>query len=88
MVTFEWDADKEKVNIAKHGVTFTDAQRVFQDVHRKIFIDAKHGEQEDRYFCIGKVSEKIMTVRFTYRSNVIRIIGAGYWRKGRTYYGE
>jgi len=38
--------------------------------------------------CIGRVAEGIVTVRFTYRDNVIRIYGAGYWRKVRRIYEE
>jgi hypothetical protein len=37
---------------------------------------------------IGRAGDGIMTVRFTYRGNVIRIYGAGYWRKGRKIYEE
>ena len=38
--------------------------------------------------CLGKVVEGILTVRFTYRKNKIRIIGAGYWRKGKKLYED
>ncbi|MBW2108807.1 MAG: BrnT family toxin [Deltaproteobacteria bacterium] len=41
---------------------------------------------EKRYYCLGKVSDGILTVRFTYRTHRIRIIGAGYWRKGKKIY--
>ncbi|MGB4520668.1 MAG: BrnT family toxin [Candidatus Omnitrophota bacterium] len=41
---------------------------------------------EERFFCIGKVEGKILTVRFIYRGGKIRIFGAGYWRKGERYY--
>ena len=41
---------------------------------------------EDRFFCFGKVKGGVMTVRFTYREGIIRIIGAGYWRKGKKIY--
>jgi uncharacterized protein len=34
------------------------------------------------------VEGSVMTVRFTWREQRIRIIGAGYWRKGRKIYGE
>lgn len=34
----------------------------------------------------GKLDEEILTVRFIYRNNKIRIIGAGYWRKGKKIY--
>lgn len=39
-----------------------------------------------RLFCVGMVDGRVMTVRFTYREGRIRIIGAGYWRKGRRAY--
>jgi len=83
---FIWDESKEKDNIGKHGVDFIVASRAFLDPKRKIYVDSGHSEHEERLFCIGKVGNKIMTVRFTYRQGMIRIIGAGYWRKGKVYY--
>ena len=41
---------------------------------------------QKRYYCFGKVKGGVLTVRFTYRHNRIRIIGAGYWRKGKNIY--
>jgi len=84
--SFIWDLEKEFFNIARHGVDFSIAARVFKDPQRKIYVDSKHSGKEERYFCIGKVEGKILTVRFTYRSTKIRIFGAGYWRKGKEYY--
>ncbi|MEW6008869.1 MAG: BrnT family toxin [Candidatus Omnitrophota bacterium] len=84
--SFTWDSEKELANIVKHGVDFVTASKVFKDSKRKIYIDSKHSKEEERFFCIGKVGNKILTVRFTYRSGKIRIIGAGYWRKGEQYY--
>ena len=40
------------------------------------------------YYCIGRVGHGVLTVRFTYREDVIRIIGAGYWRGGKKIYEE
>lgn len=85
---FEWDERKDKDNQKKHDVSFSLAQQVFLDPHRIIVEDTEHSSEEDRYYCIGRVGEGIMTVRFTFRGNVIRIYGAGYWRKGRTIYEE
>ena len=85
---FIWDAGKENINIRKHGINFRIAARTFKDPRRKVFTDSLHNEKEQRYFCIGKVNNRIMTVRFTYREGKIRIYGAGYWRKGRKYYEE
>src|SRR3989338_999567 len=85
---FEWDEEKDKENQAKHNVSFSLAQRAFLDPNRVIVEDINHSREEDRFYCIGRVGEGIMTVRFTYRDNVIRIYGAGYWRKGRRIYEE
>lgn len=41
---------------------------------------------EDRFYCFGEVQGGILTVRFTYRRSAIRIIGAGYGRKGKAVY--
>lgn len=84
--SFIWDLEKELVNIQKHGVDFATACKAFKDPKRKIYIDSIHSKKEERFFCIGKVEEKILTVRFTYRHGRIRIIGAGFWRKGVEYY--
>lgn len=85
-VRFEWDENKDSENRAKHGVAFSLAQYAFADPHRVIAEDLAHSEGEQRYFCFGKVEGGILTVRFTYRSGVIRIFGAGYWRKGKAIY--
>jgi len=86
--TFEWDEGKDKENQLKHGVSFSTAQRAFLDPHRVIAEDVTHSSEENRYYCMGRVGEYILTVRFTYRASVIRIYGAGYWRKGRKIYEE
>jgi uncharacterized DUF497 family protein len=83
---FEWDSAKDELNQRKHGVSFAMAQLAFLDSHRVILEDLEHGGSEKRFYCLGRVSEGIMSVRFTYRNNRIRIIGAGYWRKGRKIY--
>jgi len=84
--SFEWDPEKELLNIAKHGVSFSEAQYAFADPNRVIAEDLSHGNNEKRYYCFGKFAEGILTVRFTYRQGIIRIFGAGYWRKGKRIY--
>ena len=83
---FDWDANKDKLNQEKHGVSFAIAQLAFLDPDRVILEDLEHSDGERRYYCLGMVSDGIVTVRFTYRKNKIRIIGAGYWRKGKKIY--
>ena len=84
--TFEWDPAKDVVNRLKHGVSFARAQRAFADPRRVIAEDDVHGLGERRFFCIGLVDHAVLTVRFTWRGGVIRIFGAGYWRKGKSIY--
>lgn len=88
MADFEWDINKDFENRKKHGISFYEAQQAFFDPNRLIAEDLEHSESEARYYCFGKVDHEIMTVRFTYRGNKIRIIGVGYWRKGRKIYEE
>jgi uncharacterized DUF497 family protein len=85
-VHFEWDSEKDKENQKKHGVSFAMAQYAFADPDRVIAEDIGHSQAEKRYYCFGKVGGGILTVRFTYRKDMIRIIKAGYWRKGKNIY--
>lgn len=84
--SFEWDEAKSTANLKKHGVSFEIAQYAFLDAKRIIAEDAAHSAEEKRYYCFGNVKGGVLTVRFTYRQNRIRIIGAGYWRKGKAIY--
>ncbi len=86
--SFEWDESKNAENVQKHGITFDRAQWAFADPHRVILEDLDHSAGEPRYFCLGKVEDAVLTVRFTYRGQAIRIFGAGYWRKGKARYEQ
>lgn len=83
---FEWDPDKDQENQEKHGVAFAMVQLAFADSRRVIAENLSHSSTEKRYYCFGEVEGGILTVRFTYRREVIRIYGAGYWRKGKRIY--
>jgi hypothetical protein len=76
------------LNQLKHGVSFSQAQQAFKDEQRVIARDLAHSQEEDRFYCFGQVDSGVLTVRFTYRNKRIRIIGAGYWRKGKQIYEE
>lgn len=85
---FEWDPRKDRENQRKHGVPFELAQYAFADPDRVIAEDLSHSQDEQRYLCFGRIGADILTVRFTYRRNVIRIFGAGYWRRGKALYEQ
>ena len=88
--SFEWDEAKNLANQRKHGVSFYEAQHAFLDKKRIIAEDLSHSSDEKRYYCFGlnENGNGILTVRFTYRFGRIRIIGAGYWRKGKKIYEQ
>ncbi|MEZ4659052.1 MAG: BrnT family toxin [Caldilineaceae bacterium] len=88
MDSFEWDEYKNQENQSKHGVSFEEAQHAFVDPDRLILADESHSTAEERWFCVGRITTGIITVRFTYRDGKIRIFGAGYWRKMRRLYFE
>jgi uncharacterized DUF497 family protein len=79
-----WRAAKDNVS----RLTSHTAQLAFTDSKRLIAEDLTHSHGEKRYYCIGRVGHGVLTVRFTYREGVIRIIGAGYWRRGKRIYEE
>jgi len=88
--SFEWNEAKDLENQRKHRVSFYEAQYAFLDENRVIAEDLSHSSKEKRYYCFGlnEAGNGILTVRFTYRSGRIRIIGAGYWRKGKKIYEQ
>jgi uncharacterized protein len=89
MVSFERDPTKNEVNRVKHGVSFEEACEAFLDEHRVLLLDRAHSSQaEERFFLLGNVQGRVLTVRFTMRGQAIRILGAGCWRKGRDLYGR
>ncbi len=62
MIEFEWDESKNKANRKKHGIWFEEAQSVFDDVHGRLFIDARHSDDEDRFVLIGYSSSSRLLV--------------------------
>jgi uncharacterized protein len=88
--SFGWDQEKNLDNQHKHGVSLHEAQYAFLDKKRVIAEDLDHSQEEQGYYCFGLNLEEtgILTIRFTYRSGRIRIIGAGYWRKGKKIYEQ
>ena len=57
---FEYDEEKNKKNIDKHGISFKSAARIFFDYDRIEFYDEENSEYEDRYDTIGDLSAGIV----------------------------
>jgi uncharacterized DUF497 family protein len=63
---------KNLANVEKHGVDFVEAQYAFLNPGRIILADLDHSGDEQRFFRIGKIEDRVMTVRFAWRAGRIR----------------
>ena len=86
---FEWDDEKAKINVKKHGIYFEDAVLVFFDNNALYYEDDEHSYGENRVKVVGMV-EKVLAVIYTERGEVNRIISARFADKHEKedYYGQ
>lgn len=71
---FEWDEQKRKANIRKHGFDFKDAPKVFH-LPMLVALDDREDYSEDRYVGIGILNTRVVIVVYTERADdTIRII--------------
>jgi uncharacterized protein len=74
-MVFEWDPGKAVSNLAKHGVDFPTATKVFDDPDMRLHADPRaHGEM--RFRAIGCINGLVLFVSYTMRGEVCRIISA------------
>lgn len=71
---FEWDPVKAKANIARHGVSFDDAQAVFADTQAVESLDET--TDEERWLLLGRAGSDVLMVVYTERGDRVRIISA------------
>ncbi len=79
MIRFEWDSDKNRNNIRKHGVSFNEAVTAFTDGFARVIPDPDHSDKEERFILLGmSTSLKLLVVCHCFRekSKVIRLISA------------
>jgi len=70
---FEYDPEKNRKNIEKHGISFKSAARVFFDYDRIELYDEVHSEDEDRYNTIGDISAGSVTIIGNLGKNIHRV---------------
>jgi uncharacterized DUF497 family protein len=75
---FDWDEQKNELNRNKHGIDFDDAIEIFDG---PIILRRSNRNNEERWLAIGKSHDRIMSVIFTHRDEVIRIISARHPRR-------
>ncbi len=72
MYSFEFDETKSRANLAKRGIDFVQAQRIWDDPEL-VEIDAKQMD-EPRALVIGRIDRKYWSAVITYRGEKIRLI--------------
>lgn len=79
LIDFEWDENKNRINIEKHGISFEEAVTVFYDDNAVLFDDPDHSTEEERFLILG-ISQRshLCIVSHCYRGadDIIRIISA------------
>ena len=70
-----WNAEKDSENLRKHGLTFEDACRVFDDPHHTVVPDDREYDEE-RWIATGRVDSGVLIVVFTDRDGKDRLISA------------
>ena len=74
---FEWNSEKAVRNLAKHGVSFQEAETVFGDPLGRIVTDSRQPEDEERYVLLGlSYRQRLLAGMFTERAELVRIISA------------
>lgn len=88
-IRFEWDQNKNLVNVKKHKISFEEAKTVFFDESARVIPDPEHSDTEERFIILGTSNKlKLLLVVHTYRENddVIRIISARKASKSESKY--
>lgn len=75
---FQWDANKNDLNLAKHGIDFDEAIEIFYSPH--LLLRSKHRDEE-RWIAVGESEGRTIAVVFTWRDSDVRIISARRARK-------
>ena len=74
----EWNDNKARTNLKKHGVDFVEGTSVFSDPLARIFVDEGHSTDERREIIVGHSSRKrLLLVCFTAPTKErVRVISA------------
>jgi len=74
---FEWDPEKARLNVKRHGVSFDEASTAFRDPLSRTIDDPLHSDDEERFVLIGQSHKgRTLVVVHTERADRIRIISA------------
>jgi uncharacterized DUF497 family protein len=79
LLDFEWDVEKARSNLRKHGVSFEEASTVFDDLLSYTMNDPEHSIEESRQVTFGHSDrDNLLVVCHCDRPSKIRIISARF----------
>ncbi|WP_339750359.1 BrnT family toxin [uncultured Marinobacter sp.] len=89
---FDWDEGNSRKNAEKHGVSQSEAEKIFFNEPLLVLEDSKHSQAEARFHALGETDdERLLHITFTLRQNgtLIRVISArDMHRKERAVYEQ
>lgn len=71
---FEWDNKKHQKNLAKHGISFVQAADMIRSGN--VYQKRSSYQDEERIIATGMIDGRYVTVVYTLRDDVVRIISA------------
>ena len=69
---FEYDPEKSRKNLQKHGIDFSRSQALWEDSDLLVLVS--HYPDEQRYLSIGRIEGEHWTAVFTERADRVRLI--------------
>jgi hypothetical protein len=75
---FVWDPEKDRINRAKHGLSFEESTELFKSgVDYLEIYDEAHSEKEDRFIAVGPIKRGVIVVAYSERDDdVLRLLSA------------
>jgi uncharacterized protein len=73
MMEIEFDSEKNEKNIRERGISFERAVG-FNLATAKIWLDTRKNYGEARYIALGYIDERLYSLVFTVRNDVLRVI--------------
>ena len=76
-MSYQWDPQKARINLQKYGISFEEAQKVFNDPLFLTYADPDHSFEERRFVIMGELPDgRLLIVSYTDRARETRIISA------------
>jgi len=72
---FDWDPNKARNNLKKHGVSFERAAEIFLDPSAISILDKEHWDQEERWVPWGRIPTALLCSSFILFERHLKISG-------------